>query len=558
MTSDPNDANPLQLALGAPQLRAAPASTELRGHEEQGGPDGPALERTTPRRQWGLARARRWWAGLPITDIGLLGVLMAVLAFLWGRGRGVWFWIDEGISVGISSQPLSAIPALLNQDGAPPLYYVLLHGWMSLFGSSEAATHLLSLLFALAVVPASLWAGWSLFGRRAGWFCAGLAALNPFLATYANETRMYSLVVLLGLTSIATFLHAFVFGRRRYLPAFVVLLTLLLYTHNWGLFFGLAVGLAVIPSALSQPDPRRTLRDAVLAFGTVALLYAPWLPTLLYQAGQDLNPWARRATLTDMRNQVSFLIGGGDIAVALGLGAAGALVTILKRPTSRTALALSVLLGVALVIVTGGWVTGVWAYRYLAIIVPFLLLVLGLGLARGGSLAVAAMVVTGLLMAPIGVRSNPYRKSNAKAVAEMAALSMRPGDLVISPDFSQVPLLSYYLPEGLRYTGPDGPVAQDYVVDWRQSLDRMRDSRPAQAIPPLVDALPAGSHVLMMCPVVASIVDLVEFHELMDDRCTEIEGLLLADDRLELQWSIEDPESVELTPFEAILLRKGP
>lgn len=61
---------------------------------------------------------------------------------------------------------------------------------MSLFGNSEAATHSLSLLFALAAVPTALWAGWSLFGRRTGWVCAALSALNPFLAAYANETRM--------------------------------------------------------------------------------------------------------------------------------------------------------------------------------------------------------------------------------------------------------------------------------------------------------------------------------------------------------------------------------
>ena len=37
------------------------------------------------------------------------------------------------------------------------------------------------------------------FGRRAAWIAAVLAALNPYLTQYAQETRMYSLVVLLSL-----------------------------------------------------------------------------------------------------------------------------------------------------------------------------------------------------------------------------------------------------------------------------------------------------------------------------------------------------------------------
>lgn len=512
-----------------------------------------------PRVEIWLAQARQLRSQKPLaTDLSLLAGLTAVLAFLWGRGRNVWFWIDEGIAVGISSQPLTAIPDLLHQDGAPPLYYFLLHLWMSLFGSSEAATHLLSLLFALAVIPAALWAGWSLFGRRTGWFCAVLAALNPFLASYANETRMYSLVVLLSLLSIASFLHAFVFGRRRYLPAFVLLLTLLMYTHNWGLFLGLGAGLAVIPCAITRPDLRRTLMDAVLAFGAIGLLYAPWLPMVLYQAGQDLNPWSRRATLTDMREQLARLVGGREVVVALGVGAAGALVTILKKPTSRTALAVVTLVTMALVIVMGGWATGVWAYRYLAIVVPFLLLVLALGLARGGGLGLAAVVVTAFLMAPIGVKVNPYQKSNAKAVADEAALSLQPGDLVISPDFTQVPLLSYYLPSGLVYAGPFGVVADDYITDWRQSLDRMRASRPSEAIPPLVDALPPGGRILVMCPGIDASPELVEFHELVDERCQEIRSLLESNDNLDVEWSIQNPEGIELTPFEAMMLRKGP
>ncbi|MBW3573463.1 MAG: glycosyltransferase family 39 protein [Actinobacteria bacterium] len=489
-------------------------------------------------------------------DIVALGGLMVLAGFLWGRGRGVWFWIDEGIAVGIASLPLADIPASLRLDGAPPLYYVLLNVWMSAFGTSEAATHTLSLLFAVLVLPAALWAGWSLFGRRAGWFCAALAALNPYLAYYANETRMYSLVVLLVVLSTATFIHAFVYGRRRYLPAFVVALTLLAYTHSWGLLFGMGAGVAAAVCALAGPDRRRSVIDAVLAFGAVAVLYLPWVPTLLYQLAHDPNPWARRPTLIQIRDDVVFSFGGFEAMVAVGVGAFAALVAILKRPSSRTALAVACMLAIPAVVLAGGWLSKVWAYRYLGVVVALLLLVFGLGLARGGSLATGMLVLTAVLTAPIGVKVPPYQKSNAREVAEAAAPELGQGDLVVSPDYSQIPLLSYYLPSGPTYAGAHGTVDDVRVTDWRNSLERMRQSDPSASLPPIIDQLEVGANVLLMCPQLESGPELVEFHDLVRQYCKETQAVLRNDARLALQLSVEAPEGITHTPFDGDLYVK--
>ena len=57
---------------------------------------------------------------------------------------GAWYWVDESMSIGIASHPISEIPTVLRQDGTPPLFYVLLHVWMRLFGTGEQATASLS------------------------------------------------------------------------------------------------------------------------------------------------------------------------------------------------------------------------------------------------------------------------------------------------------------------------------------------------------------------------------------------------------------------------------
>ena len=138
--------------------------------------------------------------------------LMLASAFLRTRYISGQFWMDEALSVGISSHSLTSIPGVLRHDGSPPLYYLLLHVWMSVFGSSESATHAMSLLFGLLTIPAGAWAAWSLFGRRAGLIAAVLFALNPFITAYSQETRMYTLMALLGLLATAGFIHGFVYG----------------------------------------------------------------------------------------------------------------------------------------------------------------------------------------------------------------------------------------------------------------------------------------------------------------------------------------------------------
>src|ERR1700736_4583431 len=105
---------------------------------------------------------------------GFVFVLLALSAFMRTRYISGQFWMDEALSVGISSHSLSAIPGVLRHDGSPPLFYMLLHIWMSIFGSGESATHALSLTFGLLTIPVAMWAGWSLFGRRAGIMAAVL------------------------------------------------------------------------------------------------------------------------------------------------------------------------------------------------------------------------------------------------------------------------------------------------------------------------------------------------------------------------------------------------
>ncbi len=117
---------------------------------------------------------------------GVLVAVMAISAVLRTRYIGGQFWMDEGLSVGISTHSLASIPTVLRHDGSPPLYYLLLHVWMSVFGSTESSTHALSLVFGLLTIPVGACLACSLMGRLAAVISMVLFALNPFISAYSQ------------------------------------------------------------------------------------------------------------------------------------------------------------------------------------------------------------------------------------------------------------------------------------------------------------------------------------------------------------------------------------
>ena len=76
----------------------------------------------------------RFDSPLLILAIGGVLALGVVLRFVCQSD----LWADEVLSVNIAKLPISQIPAALRHDGSPPLYYLLLHVWMRMFGTSAA------------------------------------------------------------------------------------------------------------------------------------------------------------------------------------------------------------------------------------------------------------------------------------------------------------------------------------------------------------------------------------------------------------------------------------
>ena len=127
------------------------------------------------------------WLALLIT---LMGAILRIV-FIGTKGM----WLDETFSVWLASQDIPDMLGWIARiDGHPPLYYLLLHGWIASQGDTPYYVRLLSALFGIATIPVMYLTGKRISGVGMGLAAAALLAFSPFNIYYAQETRMYTLL----------------------------------------------------------------------------------------------------------------------------------------------------------------------------------------------------------------------------------------------------------------------------------------------------------------------------------------------------------------------------
>ena len=155
----------------------------------------------------------------------------------------------------------------------PPLFYALLRIWIRIGGDSEAWMRLLPVLTAVA----ALWPFYFLCRElklrtaETNLACA-LFAINAYLIYYAQELRMYSLLLFFTLCSLWLFVRFFnaVDGGRRALVALFVVNLLLVYTQYYG---WVVVSIEALILVVGKPAK---IRGFLVSVAGVMLCFSPW------------------------------------------------------------------------------------------------------------------------------------------------------------------------------------------------------------------------------------------------------------------------------------------
>ncbi len=402
-------------------------------------------------------------------------VAVGVIAFLV-RILGVTrqsLWLDEAYSVYVASHRLPQILRFtVSSDAHPPLYYLLLHTWMTLFGPSALAVRWLSLLASVAAVLVTYLVGRVVASHRAALLAATFMALSSFQIWYAQEARMYALTTLATVVALLGLVCALSNRQRGSWPWVVYAGGMLIGMYlDYSAFYVL---LAVL--AWFWLDGRRrqgVSRPFIVSTGAVLVGYLFWLPSFVGQlrALGGLTAWINSATgtgvlnsLTDFYfNQTNLSEASGTLVAILAIGVSIALTAyalwVPRRSAWYTLLALWVCCPLALGLLSEFFNHPITIARAMMVVQPALLLLLAMAIDRqiaemaaSGFQRVSA-VVLGLLLAALvwgnvtaQVTANTTTvKEDWRGAAAIVSTHQQPGDLILfNAYFSQMPFDYYY------------------------------------------------------------------------------------------------------------------
>jgi uncharacterized membrane protein len=390
----------------------------------------------------------------------LVGVLLIGAAVRWLHIGSHSFWYDEALSNLIASLTPAQIFANVASSDHPPGYYLMLHFWQSV-GTSEFTIRSLSAIFSLAAIGVVYAVGRRRFGRTTAALAAVGMALAPFQVYYAQEARMYGMVIFFAAATTWLFFEAIELkGNRFAWAAYGIVSTCGLYLHYYTAFLLLGLHVWFI---LHWKQNRAVLVHLLSADALISLLFLPQMSQALTRTTAYLGgvAWQTTPSLLSPFTTIFYLLFAHrsplwmvPIGMYLSLAVlALVLLEIRRRPNSEgrweTALWLSVFTPIAIVMLVSWGIRPIYLERSFAVCTPALMLLL----ARGGTTRTTRSPVPFVLMAlalPITVTLLAHlttldpAKPPIREAAQAIGANYRSGDVSLHlQDASCIPSLWY-------------------------------------------------------------------------------------------------------------------
>lgn len=194
-----------------------------------------------------------------------------------------YFWTDEAFSALVSVLSPQAIWFHMGHEVHPPLYFLLLHLWISVFGDSVLAIRSLSAVAGVATVALGMWLMRMISTPKTALLAGLLIALLPISVRYSQEARMYTLEAVWLLGATIALVYWLKTPRNRYLVVYGLLMTAALYTHFLAILCALSHFLYLVMLRFERDETLHYLSRPMLwvTYTGISLLYIPWLISLV-------------------------------------------------------------------------------------------------------------------------------------------------------------------------------------------------------------------------------------------------------------------------------------
>lgn len=206
----------------------------------------------------------------------LLGITIGALLIRLVNITYASLWSDELYSM-LSVHPDNSIYEMLylQRKDQPPLYFVVLRVWTTVFGFTDLSARSLSILIGILSVYGIGFVNKKIFNAQTGLAAALLTAFSFTQIEHSLEARFYGLLFLLITVSIYTYYQ--VHNKNSWvniiLHAFVSALVML--AHQFGVLIILLYGLFDLGSLIRQFNVKEFRSKAILYILTAAFIF-PW------------------------------------------------------------------------------------------------------------------------------------------------------------------------------------------------------------------------------------------------------------------------------------------
>ncbi|NTW19518.1 MAG: dolichyl-phosphate-mannose--protein mannosyltransferase [Nostocales cyanobacterium W4_Combined_metabat2_030] len=166
----------------------------------------------------------------------------------------------------------------------PPLYYVMVRLWASVFGDSPTGVRSLSVIISLLIFPSVYWLCLELFESPiVAWVAMALIAVSPFQLYFAQEARQYGLWMVEILISSAALLRAIRKENKSNWAVYSLTLILGLYTHLFTVLVIISQGIYLIIQQKFRLT--KTLINYLICTIAAFLIFLPWLIVFINHIG---------------------------------------------------------------------------------------------------------------------------------------------------------------------------------------------------------------------------------------------------------------------------------
>jgi len=186
---------------------------------------------------------------------------------------------DEPFSIFHAQMPFRHIIVVLQTGNNPPLYELLLHFWIKLFGIGAFSVRFPSLIFGVLTAPVIFYLAHKHFNFSTGVLASLLFTLATPHTYYAHEARGYTLFILLTALSAMFLLNYIATNRTRTLVWLCITDILLIYTHYFG-FFVLLTQLLALPFFYKNLLHKKAI---IAAIAIVLLSFIPMVTSFTMQ-----------------------------------------------------------------------------------------------------------------------------------------------------------------------------------------------------------------------------------------------------------------------------------